>query len=84
MFLSVFFFEDFQGEYAPRPPSSLLFKGSKDALRRKNCHVRCFHEHVRYFTKLSKSLEIMVSPSRKNVKLRVQKVTNDIPKYFHG
>ena len=23
----------------------------------KGCHVRCFHEHVCYFTKLSKSLQ---------------------------
>ena len=29
-------------------------------------------------------IEIVVSPNRKNVKLCVQNVKNDIPKHFHG
>ena len=29
------------------------------AAPKKICHVRCFHEHVRYFTKLLKSLILL-------------------------
>ena len=58
----VFFFKNFLGEHALRPPlGSSRFKRSKGALWRQKCHVRCFHEYVRYFTKLSKSLMPVIS-----------------------
>ena len=35
---------------------SSRFQRSKGVLQRKNMSVRCFHEHICYFTKLSKTL----------------------------
>ena len=51
------------GSMPPDPSSSSRFKCSKGALQRQKCHVQCFYEHVRYFTKLLKSLHIMSTPS---------------------
>ena len=51
------------GSLPPDPSSSSRFKCSKGTLQRQKCHVQCFYEHVRYFTKLLKSLHIMSTPS---------------------
>ena len=48
----------------PDPPICLRLRRSKGTLRHHDkFHVRCFHNHVRYFTKLLKSL-VLSSMSR--------------------
>ena len=47
--------------HTPRPPSCLRLRRSQGALRRQDkFYVRCFLNHVRYFTKLLKTLYVVL------------------------